>query len=72
MANVKKEGGSNLGAMFSGIVIVACILVGFLVWKFIMGAGSNFEGGLNTGAPLKDNYMAMVYKGGFIVPFLMG
>jgi hypothetical protein len=30
MANVKKESGSNLGGMFSGIVIVACIFVGFL------------------------------------------
>jgi len=72
MANVKKEGSSNLGGLFSGIVIVSSIVVGFLVWKFIMGAGSNFEGGVNTGAPLKDNYMAMVYKGGFIVPVLMG
>ncbi|NHM08088.1 MotA/TolQ/ExbB proton channel family protein [Flavobacterium sp. CYK-4] len=72
MANVKKESGSSLGGMFSGIVIVACILVGVLVWSFIMGAGSNFEGGVNTGAPLKGNYLAMVYKGGPIVPVLMG
>ena len=56
MANVKKESGSNLGGMFSGLVIVACILIGVLVWNFIMGAGSNFEGGVNTGAPLKGNY----------------
>jgi hypothetical protein len=27
MANVKKESGSNGGNMFSGIVIVLCILV---------------------------------------------
>ena len=72
MANVKKESGSNLGGMFSGLVIVACILIGVLVWNFIMGAGSNFEGGVNTGAPLKGNYLAMVYKGGPIVPVLMG
>ncbi len=72
MANVKKEGGSNLGGMFSGIVIVACIFVGFLIWNFIMGNGSNFEGGVNTGSPLKGNYLAMVYKGGPIVPVLMG
>src|SRR6187402_3542147 len=37
-----------------------------------MGAGSNFEGGVNTGHPLKGNYLAMVYKGGPIVPVLMG
>lgn len=74
MANVKvkKESSSNAGGMFSGIVIVLCILVGILIWNFIMGNGSNFEGGVNTGSPLKGNYLAMVYKGGQIVPVLMG
>jgi biopolymer transport protein ExbB len=37
-----------------------------------MGNGSNFEGGVNTGHPLPGNYLAMVYKGGPIVPVLMG
>lgn len=37
-----------------------------------MGAGSNFEGGVNIGHPLPGNYLAMVYKGGPIVPILMG
>ena len=74
MANVKakKESSSKGGDSFAAIVIVACILVGFLVWKFVMGAGGNFAGGTNEGAPLPGNYLAMVYKGGFIVPFLMG
>ena len=72
MANVKKEGGSNGVGMISGIIIVACILVGILIWNFIMGSGSNFEGGVNTGHPLPGNYLAMVYKGGPIVPVLMG
>ena len=40
MANAKKESGSNGGGMFSGIVIVLCIFVGWLIWNFIMGAGS--------------------------------
>lgn len=71
MANVKKES-SNAGGMFSGIVIAGCILVGWLIWNFIMGNGSNFEGGVNTGHPLPGNYLAMVYKGGPIVPVLMG
>jgi len=72
MANVKKESGSNGGGMISGIIIVACIFVGWLIWNFIMGDGSNFEGGVNTGHPLPGNYLAMVYKGGPIVPVLMG
>jgi biopolymer transport protein ExbB len=72
MANVKKESGSKGGDMFSGIVIVAGIFVGWIIWNFIMGSGSNFEGGVNTGHPLPGNYLAMVYKGGPIVPVLMG
>ena len=72
MTNVKKEGGSGLGGMISGIIIVSCIFAGWLIWTFIMGDGANFEGGVNTGHPLPGNYLAMVYKGGPIVPVLMG
>lgn len=68
----KKDGGSNGGNIFSTIVIIASILVGFIVWRYIMGDGSNFEGGTNEGHPLPGNYLAMVYKGGAIVPVLMG
>ena len=73
MANVKKEkSGSGLGGMISAIIIAACIFAGWLIWTFIMGDGANFEGGVNTGHPLPGNYLAMVYKGGPIVPVLMG
>ncbi|WPR72623.1 MotA/TolQ/ExbB proton channel family protein [Flavobacterium sp. NG2] len=74
MANVKvkKENTSKGGGMVSGIIIVACVFVGWLIWNFIMGNGANFEGGVNTGHPLPGNYLAMVYKGGPIVPVLMG
>jgi biopolymer transport protein ExbB len=71
MANAKKESGSNGGGMVTGIIIVACIFVGWLVWQFIMGSPSNFEGGdPEKGHPL--NTLGMVYKGGFIVPVLLG
>ena len=74
MANnvkVKKEGNSKGGDSFSGIIIAACIAVGVIVWKFVMGASSNFEGGNSeTGHPL--NTLGMVYKGGIIVPVLIG
>lgn len=79
MANVKKEKGSNGGGMFSGIVIALCILVGWIIWKFVMGAAGNFENeqdmiklGAEAGHPKAGNYLAMVYKGGAIVPVLMG
>lgn len=71
MANVKKESGSNDGGMITGIIIIACVIVGTLVWKFLMGAESNFENNdPEKGHPL--NTLGMVYKGGFIVPILLG
>lgn len=71
MANVKKEKGSNGGGMATGLIILACIAVGTIIWKFVMGSATNFEGGNpETGHPL--NTLGMVYKGGFIVPVLLG
>ena len=72
MANVKKENGPKGGGAVSGIIIASCIFVGWIIWSFIMGNGANFEGGVNTGHPLPGNYLAMVYKGGPIVPVLLG
>ncbi len=67
----KKE--SSGSSIFASLSIVMCILVGTLLWKFVMGDPSNFEGGdAETGHPLPGNYFGMVYKGGFIVPILMG
>lgn len=73
MANVKvkKESTSNGGGMVSGIIIALCIFVGWLVWSQVMGDPSNFEGGdTEKGHPL--NTLGQVYKGGFIVPVLLG
>jgi biopolymer transport protein ExbB len=70
-SNVKK-GESKGSGIFAGVAIIACLVLGILVWKFIMGNGANFQGGVNTGDPLPGNYLAMVYKGGKIVPVLMG
>ncbi|MBK0369232.1 MotA/TolQ/ExbB proton channel family protein [Flavobacterium agrisoli] len=72
MANVKveKKSTSNGGGMVSGIIIAACVFVGWLIWQFIMGSPANFEGGTPEGRPL--NTLGMVYHGGFIVPILLG
>lgn len=72
-AGVQAESNSNAGGMISGIIIIACVLVGALIWKFIMGAESNFApGSLNTEHPSPINTLGMVYMGGFIVPILLG
>ncbi len=69
---VEKKEGSNGSSMFAVIAIIVCLLVGYLVWEFIMGMPSNFEGNDPAGHPKPGNYLAMVYKGGYVVPVLMG
>jgi biopolymer transport protein ExbB len=71
MANVKKESNSG-GSIFTIIAIIGCLLVGFLVRSFILGDPSNFEGNDPANHPLPGNYLGMVYKGGNVVPILMG
>jgi biopolymer transport protein ExbB len=66
----KESSGSNI---FASLTIVICVIIGFLLWKFVMGNPANFEGGdPENGHPLQGNYFGMVYKGGVIVPILMG
>lgn len=62
---------SAFEALFATIVIPATIVIAVLVYMYIFGAGSNFEGGTNEGHPLPGNYFAIIYKGGVIVPILM-
>ncbi|MFM6975829.1 MAG: MotA/TolQ/ExbB proton channel family protein [Sphingobacteriaceae bacterium] len=70
-ATAKKENSGS--SIFASLSIVVCILVGLLLWKFVMGNAANFEGGdPENGHPLPGNYFGMVYKGGFVVPVLMG
>lgn len=70
---VEKKGDSKGSNIFAALAIVICIVVGILVWKYIMGHPSNFEGGdPENGHPLPGNYMGMIYKGGYVVPILMG
>ena len=67
---VEKKEGSKGSNIFAGLAIVICLLVGVLVWKFIMGSPSNFEGGTTEGHPL--GFLGTVYKGGVIVAVLLG
>ena len=66
-----KNENSKGSGIFAGLAIVICIVIGWALFLIVMGNGSNFQGGVNTGQPLPGNYFGMVYKGGYIVPFLM-
>lgn len=66
----KESSGSNI---FASLTIVICLVIGILLWKYVMGNPANFEGGdPENGHPLVGNYFGMVYKGGVVVPMLMG
>ena len=60
-----------LKSTFVLLVILLCALAGYLIYSKIMGSPVNFEGGNNAGHPLPGNYLAIIYKGGFIVPLLI-
>ena len=56
----------------SALVIPLALVAGYLFWQFVCGNPANFEGNNPAGHAKEGNYLAIVYKGGFIVPLLMG
>jgi biopolymer transport protein ExbB len=71
MEKTKKSKGRSFKAVFSALVIPVSLIIGILVFVFIMGDGSHFQGGDNKNNPLPGDYFGTVYKGGMIVPILM-
>ncbi|MEJ2883763.1 MotA/TolQ/ExbB proton channel family protein [Pedobacter sp. GR22-6] len=73
---VKKESSSSASNLFATLTIPICLVIGFCVYKFIFGDRGNFIGGadpdLHETLPNPGNYMGMAYKGGVIVPVLLG
>jgi biopolymer transport protein ExbB len=69
MAQEKKS--KNIPA-FTMIVIVAAVLVGYAIYYLVLGNGNNFEGGSHDNKPLAGNFLAIMFKGGSIVPWLIG
>lgn len=71
MANAKKQN-SRGGSSISFVLIVLCMIVGWIVWEFVMGNPANFKGGDTANQPVDGNILGMIYHGGFIVPILLG
>ena len=64
----QKTTSAGFNFMTALVAIVIALLVGFLIYTFILGDAANFDA---EGHPLQGNYLGMMYKGGFIVPILM-
>ena len=69
MSNKKTSGGFPLIVSFLAIVI--CLAIGWGIYKGILGAPANFEGG-NIDSHKPINILGTMYMGGFIVPILIG
>ena len=71
--NVKPEkGSSSFSAMFASILIPVALVIGILIYMFILGNPANFENNDPKGHPHPGNILGMMYKGGVLVPVLMG
>lgn len=71
---MSKQGSSFkdvLQSVFATGAIVIAYLVSLYLYFYVMGDGANFEGGNPEMSPLPGNYLAVIYKGGMIVPILM-
>ena len=65
------------GNSISWLAPVLCILVGYLIWRFLIGADSNFtkpdpNGGFWPHQEGAKSGLARMYLGGIIVPILIG
>ncbi len=69
MSTKKTSGGFPL--VISAFAIVICIAIGWFIYLKLLGAPKNFEGeDPEKGHP--HNLLGTMYKGGVIVPFLLG
>ncbi|MES2388774.1 MAG: MotA/TolQ/ExbB proton channel family protein [Bacteroidota bacterium] len=65
---------SPIKSFLSGIIIVLIIIIAVLLYNFVLGSPSNFEGGDTSHHPVAEgaaHWLGTVYKGGPIVPILM-
>ncbi len=71
-ATQKQE--SKASSLFSSLAIPILVVAGILLWKFVLGAPSNFADGETRHTPVKDgigSVLGLIYLGGFIVPILL-
>src|ERR1700744_6162069 len=67
---VKKEG-SGASGMFALFTIPICIIVGILIFMFILGDPSHYAGG-DVEHATKMDVFGTVHRGGYLVPVIMG
>jgi len=64
--------GNSLKSVVTFLIIVVALGVSFALYYLVLGDPSHFEGNNPANHPKKGDYLGIVYKGGVIVPVLMG
>lgn len=67
-----KQTESGIGAIFPLIAIPLCFVASTLVYLFVFGAEYHFVDNDPTKDPLPGDYFGTIYKGGWVVPVLLG
>lgn len=68
----KNPSSSGLSNVFAVVTVIICVLIGFAIWRFVLGNPSNFVNGDPNGDPLPGNLVGMMYKGGYVIGVLIG
>jgi biopolymer transport protein ExbB len=69
--SAKSKNSGIFSIIFNVLAIVLSYVASYVIWKYVMGNPVNFEGLNPEGHPLPGNYLAIIYKGGIIVPLLI-
>lgn len=76
-SKTSSEGGSNVfKSLFAVTAMVVAFIIAFIVYIYVFGAKSNFniddKGHMEPIAEGMGHWYATIYKGGFIVPVILG
>lgn len=69
MKNSEQKKG--FGTWFTAIVIPLLLGIAIVLYMFVFGDASHFQGGNNHNAPIPGDFFGIIYKGGVIVPIIM-
>ena len=62
----------NSGSIFPYIAVPLCFVLSVLVYMFVFGDPSNFVDNDPAKDPVEGNFLGIIYKGGWVVPILLG
>jgi biopolymer transport protein ExbB len=69
--SVTVKSASPLKGYFAPIVMLLCLVAGFILFYFVFGDPSNFQGENNANHPKEGNYLGIIFKGGIVIPFAL-